>query len=421
MGRLLRRLLLISLLLLAVAAAALLAAAAAALQPEPAVASTREPSPLDIARALALARMHDPRRAVPGALRQITLTDGDVDLLANHAARGRLDAATRVRFERGTATVQASLHVPPNPFGRWLNLELHLQQTATLPELSEVQAGRLPLPVALAQWLLLQAAERNGVLGELRWLSGAAQRVDFRPQSATIVYAWPDGSAERMLSALLPADEVQRLRAYQERIGEVASRMAPGWSAPLAPFIAPLFTLAAERSAAGHDAAAENRAALTALTLYANGRGLERLLPEARNWRRPRPLRLTLGGREDFPLHWLVSAATAAEGTGPLSRALGIYKEIADSRGGSGFSFNDIAADRAGTRLGALAVAEPARVQARLARGVTDADILPPWADLPEFMAEPEFKRRFGGVGAPPYLAMIGEIDRRVEALPVFR
>jgi len=157
------------------------------------------------------------------------------------------------------------------------------------------------------------------------------------------------------------------------------------------------------------------------LTLYANGRGVDTLLPAAGSWPRPRPLRLTLGGRDDFPLHLLVSAALASEGTGPLSKVIGVYKEVADSRGGSGFSFNDIAADRAGTRIGEMAVQQPQKLQATLARGVTEADILPRWEDLPEFMPEPEFLRRFGGVGAPAYVAMLGEIDRRIDALPVLR
>jgi hypothetical protein len=116
-----------------------------------------------------------------------------------------------------------------------------------------------------------------------------------------------------------------------------------------------------------------------------------------------------------------VSALLAAEGTTPLSRAVGIYKEIADSRGGSGFSFNDIAADRAGTRFGERAVRDPAALQALVARGVSDADLMPRFDDLPEFMAEPEFLRRFGGVGAPAYNQMIAEIDRRVDGLKFTR
>ncbi len=44
---------------------------------------------------------------------------------------------------------------------------------------------------------------------------------------------------------------------------------------------------------------------------------------------------------------------------------------------------------------------------------------MPPWSDLPEFMPEAEFKRRFGGIDAPPYRAMMRKIEQRVAALSV--
>jgi hypothetical protein len=36
-------------------------------------------------------------------------------------------------------------------------------------------------------------------------------------------------------------------------------------------------------------------------------------------------------------------------------------------------------------------------------------------------MPEPEFVRRFGGVGAPAYNALLADIDRRIAALPLLR
>ena len=138
-------------------------------------------------------------------------------------------------------------------------------------------------------------------------------------------------------------------------------------------------------------------------------------------------MRLLLAARADFPLHFLVSATLAAEGTTPLTKAIGIYKEVADSRGGSGFSFNDMAANRAGTRFGERAVQDAAHLQDDLAQlekqaqGLKDSDLLPRTDDLPEFMAEREFLRRFGGVGAPGYNAMLADIDRRIAALPLLR
>ena len=127
------------------------------------------------------------------------------------------------------------------------------------------------------------------------------------------------------------------------------------------------------------------------------------------------------GGRGDFAQHYLVSAALAAEAGGPLADALGALKEVGDTRGGSGFSFTDIAANRAGARLGELAVRAPGRVQALLAGAPQDTALLPAVDDLPEFMGRREFEARFGGVGAPAYEAMISRIDARLDALDAYR
>jgi uncharacterized protein YfiM (DUF2279 family) len=179
--------------------------------------------------------------------------------------------------------------------------------------------------------------------------------------------------------------------------------------------LGPLLQLARERAAQG-DAALEHRAMVVVLAFYVNGKGLAALVPSARSWPVPARRVVTLAGRTDFPQHFTISAALTATAGSPLSDAVGLYKEVDDARRGSGFSFNDIAADRAGTRFGALAVADPV-----LARGLREADLIPDVRDLPEFMAEPEFLRRFGGVGAPPYRRMMADIEQRIAALPLYR
>ena len=58
-------------------------------------------------------------------------------------------------------------------------------------------------------------------------------------------------------------------------------------------------------------------------------------------------------------------------------------------------------------------------LQHRIALGLEDEDLMPMWSDLPEFMPEAEFKRRFGGIDAPAYQAMMQKIERRVAALSI--
>ena len=401
--------------------ASVAAALMAMLQAEPAVLVSQDINHEDVARALSLLRTHDPRQARAGVVSSALVRERDVEVLLNHAAHRWFDAASRVRLQPQRATVQLSAHAPSNPFGRWLNLELRLEETGGLPIIDGFRIGRLPLPPWLAERLGLYAVDRFGLRQELQLAAEVVRRVRFSPQQLLVTYAWQGDSMNRLFAGLLTTDELKRLRVYSDRLVELTARRAPSIEMPMVQLLGPMFDLARQRSAGGNDAAAENRALLVALTLYANGRAMASVAPMARNWPRPQPMRLMLAGRADFPLHFLVSATLASEGTTPLSRAIGVYKEVADSRGGSGFSFNDMAANRAGTRFGALAVQEPQRLQDLVARGVRDSELLPRTDDLPEFMAEPEFVRRYGGVGAPAYNALLAEIDRRIGQLALLR
>jgi hypothetical protein len=396
---------------------------ATALQSQPLVAQMGEINPNDITKAVALARTHDPRRTAPGQVTTLQLTDHDMDVLLNHAASRWLGVAARMTMQQNGASLQASLHLPRSPFAAWswLNLRLDLQETASLPWVTSLQVGGLQLPPRVGTWLGRLLIERAGLLPELNLASDLIKKVDFSPQQLSLSYVLNGDSAQRMVSALLPAGEQERLRAYSDLLVKLAAAHPAFSETSMAPWLGPLFALARERSNSDAEAVTENRSAIVALTLYANGRGIDTLLPAARGWPKPTPLRLTLSGRPDFPLHLLISAALAVESTGPLSKAIGVWKELADARGGSGFSFNDIAADRAGTRLGELALSKPLQLQSVLARGVSENDVMPAWTDLPEFMPEAEFNRRYGGVGAPHYLAMLAEIDKRVSALPALR
>ncbi len=391
------------------------------LQDEPTVSLRAEVEASDIARVLALARAHDPRRAGPGQLDAVVLSERDLDMLINLVANRRLGAPLRLSLAPGVARLQASLHLPPNPIGRWLNLEAQVVETAGMPQFAALRLGSLPLPSGLGLPLLHRAAAATGLSDDLAMAGDVLRRVNFQHQQMAVSYVLRSDTLPRILAALVPPAEQQRLRAYSDRLVLLAALPASEGGISLARWIGPMFELARQRSQGGGDAAAENRAAIVALTLYANGRSLGSFLPAARDWPQPRPQRLTLAGRDDTPLHWLISAALAVDGSSPFSKAVGLYKEVDDSRGGSGFSFNDLAADRAGTRMGELAVQQPQRLQAALARGVQEADLMPHAADLPEAMPEPEFKRRFGGVGKPGYAAMLAEIDRRVGALAALR
>jgi hypothetical protein len=240
-----------------------------------------------------------------------------------------------------------------------------------------------------------------------------------RDGAVMLSYEWDEGLPASLTRILISPEDEARLKAYQDLIVGLSESGGRG-ALPLERVLEALLVMAGQRAG---DAAAENRAALLTLAFFVNGKGLGAILPAARTWPKPAPRNVTLAGRHEFAQHFSVSAALAATAGSPLSDAVGLFKEIDDSRGGSGFSFNDIAADRAGTRFAVLATggrAGAGKAQ-KLASGLTAASIFPKVNDLPEFMPEAEFKRRFGGTEGAEYKRLMAEIERRIAALPPYR
>ncbi|MFO1320071.1 MAG: hypothetical protein U1F52_10680 [Burkholderiales bacterium] len=373
-----------------------------------------------VGRAKRLLAQHDPRRLKPGDRRAMVLSQQDVDTVLNYVLQQAAHGSSRVVLQPGFADVAITVPLPSNPIGRYANVRAEIMETDGPPHLQTLSIGRITLPGFLQDLVLSRAVEHFGVADQAALLAKLVRHASFGPRSVRVVVEWQDHTTERLRAAVVSDDEAGRLRVYHDAIAEMSSRQETA-TMSLPTLLAPLMAIADTRSRQGN-AAAENRAVLIAVTAYVTGGGIELLVPDARRWNPLTTREVALAGRDDFAKHFIVSAMLAATAGTPLANAAGLYKELDDSRGGSGFSFNDIAADAAGTQFGRLAVADEASaiaLQKRVAAGVGEADIMPPVTDLPEFMPEQEFVARFGGVGAPKYQEMMAEIDRRVTALAI--
>ena len=418
-----RRALLLLTLLVVALPFALVGASFLALDDRPLVARPAALGPAQVERAKRLLDDNDPRRLKPGAQRTVSLSQQDLDLLANYLASRYARGGAQIALRPGVATVAATAELPANPVGRFLNVRASLHDTGALPRLEDVSIGRLPAPDWLANALLDRAWAKLQESEDVRAAAGAVKKVGIAEGRLDVTFEWRADLPDRLRTALLPRAEQERLRPYQERLAELTRGGGDRATAlSLADLASDLLRLAGDRGGDA-DAAAENRAALFVLAVYASGKGLASAVPAAADWPRPAARKLTLAGRVDFAQHFAISAALAAGAGGPFADAVGVYKEVDDSRRGSGFSFADIAADRAGTRFGeaATASASARKLQAHAQAGLRESDIMVAARDLPEAMPEGEFKRRFGGVDAPAYSRMIAEIDGRIAALPVYR
>ncbi len=377
----------------------------------------------DVARARQLFARYDPRTLKAGAVENAEIGTRDLNLLANHAINLIAKGGAMMEVGRGWLKGRVSVELPRNPMGRYLNVEADLQAAGGLPRFQRLRLGSITVPGWLANFATVKALDAYFEGQGTGLVSEFIQSVDFESGRLRVAYRWPAKAVERVRTHIVSPEAGERLRAFNDRLVQTTGEFRRGAAVPLLEIMKPLFELAEIRSGDG-DPAADNRAAILILSTYVNSRSVGSIVPQAANWPRPNRVNMTLHGRDDSAQHYLTSAALAALGSVALSNAVGLFKEVDDSRKGSGFSFADLAADRAGTRFGELATAsdESARtVQLLIARAQRETDIMPDVHDLPEGMSESEFKQRYGGIDSPAYRRVTQDIERRIAETRLFR
>lgn len=223
---------------------------------------------------------------------------------------------------------------------------------------------------------------------------------------------WPGVSSElgrtteRQLRRLV--DAAPKLGAGDERFGRL-------WQIVFTPM---------PSASARPELVEQNRAAILALGIAIGHERLARFAGLDRNSelvRAAAALRpgTTLRGRDDWARHYSLSAALAVVETPFLSDAGGLIKEELDAlTRGSGFSFGDLAADRAGVRFAEAATDSEAaarKMQTHLQDDYSADDFFPPASDLPENLTAEEFRLEYGGVGSKRYRQTVAEIEARLD------
>lgn len=373
-------------------------------------------TPQAIAQARLLLLTNDPRRMQAGEARRTAIPAALLDQAFNYAATRFLNGRAALKLDQGrTAELQISLRLPWASAAGHLNVAASLGDAAGPPRIEALRFGPLNLPAPLAEPLLDLVLAGAGYGKEWQLARRAIRETRFEAgqQRVILSYVWQPALLEHARALAVPPAEHADIRAAQGRLTELLAERSPGSSIPLTEVLGPMLKT--------DMAAGQSRAALLVLAAYMAERNLATLLPEAADWPRPPPLALTLGGRYDSAQHFVISAALAVWAGEPLAEAIGTYKELADARHGYGFSFADLAADRSGTAFGEQLLKESPLLRSLLAGELRDADLLPALDGLPEYLRQNEFRRRYGGPGNPAYERLLGEVEQRVMALPLYR
>ena len=370
-------------------------------------------------------------------VRRLRLTAHDVNfLLAWGLSLGSPDRKGTVVLMPGHAEAQASLRLPSGWLrGGYVNVvaagALAVDRGRPRLRLERLRVGRFAVPGVilagaspLAVWAVRADPDTRelvkAILG-LRLEQDAVEMV-FQPRSVH----------PRLMASLLARlgakpDVLAATQDHLQYLVGVAPTIPSGEDRFTA-FVRAAFLHARQRSQ-GSEPTLENRAAVFALAVLLGHRRVEDFIgpvstPEIRRLAAKRVGRVSVRGRDDWTQHFWVSAGLALLSAETVSDAAGLLKEELDAGGGSGFSFGDLLADRAGTRFALAAtrdVAAARAMQNRLSGRWPLDDLFPRAADLPEGIQDAELTSKYGAVGGGPYQALVAEIERRLDRCAALR
>ena len=378
----------------------------------------------DIARAKKI--LYEGSKTKPDEIGTIELTQPDINLAANYLFNRYRKSAVKIELKDDIVRFTVTMTLPKNSLGQYLNISFRFgnEGDSELPSLKKFKAGELLLPAKFAAFVIDHIIRYTSLNEYFILATRPIKSIKIDQQKVTISYY---SSLENLIQAqnvLAQGGDNSNLNIYQQKLAEVVAQHNPAWRLSLVDLLKPLFALAYQRSTL-ENAIEENKIAIMTVNNYVNRKDSKKLLFFSSSKPTTEKRYPTfLYKRIDLAQHFIASAAITASMNDQVAQAVGEDKELSDAQGGSGFSFIDLAADKAGTRFGEMATSSPenARKLQQTMSTITDYhDFMPDPTDLPEHMDDAEFKQRYQSVDSAVYQALSKQIDARIAALPLYK
>jgi hypothetical protein len=376
----------------------------------------------DIARAKKI--LHEGSKTKPDEIGIIELTQPDLNLAANYLLNRYSKSAAKIELKNNMLRFAVTTTLPKNSLGEYLNISFRLGNDGIeLPSLKKFKAGNLLLPARFAAFVIKKIIRYTSLNDYFILATQPIKYVKIDQQKITIIYYSSRETLRQARNFLTQSSDSPELDIYRQKLTEIIVQHDPAWRLSLADLLKPLFELAYQRSTL-ENAIAENKMVIMVANDYVNKKETKDLLPTlASKPTTEKRYSTFLYKRVDLAQHFIGSAALTASVNGQIAQVAGEEKELSDAQGGSGFSFIDLAADKAGTRFGEMATSSPEsarKIQKTMSEIKDYRDFMPDPRDLPEHMDEAEFKQRYQSVDSPAYQELSKLIDARIAAAPIY-
>lgn len=352
----------------------------------------------------------------------INLSERELNLVLSYLLNNYINSTSKITISKDLLHFKISLLLNNNDFGKYLNLSFKLTKQQGYPAINSLQIGKIKIADEFADVILESIIKYTPLKDFYILASQHIKDLQINTTGLTIRYiSTADLNSQKKLS--LSNTNYQPVIFYQQHITKIISEHDPKWRLSLAELLQPLFKLAYHRSTFAN-AISENRAVLIAVSTYVNKNEIQAFLPIDISPTTQKQYPASLYKRTDMAKHFMVSAVLAATGAGTLAQIIGQEKELLDAKRGSGFSFIDLAGDRAGLRFGKTAVKsekKARKLQKRMADIKDYTAFMPEVRDLPENMNDIAFKEIYRSTYSSKYQRMLKRIDLRISELAIYQ
>ncbi len=370
--------------------------------------------------------LHEGAKTKPDEIGTLELSQEDLNLATNYLLNRYTNSAARIELKNKAVRFTVTMTLPkPLIFGKFVNISFKLgnEKPSDRPRLTKFKAGALLLPAKFAALIIDTIIQNTQLNNYFILATRPLKSVDINEQRVIISYFSSKETRKHARNIITHDIEPPELNIYQIKLNEVINKHNPAWRLSLADLLKPTFQLAFERSSI-ENAISENKLAIMAVNNYVNHTETNPFLTDSVLKQANLYYPTFLYKRTDLAQHFIGSAAITASLNRDVAKVMGEEKELSDANGGSGFSFVDLTADKAGTRFGELATSTPEnarKAQKAMAEIKDYADFMPDPSDLPEHMNDAEFKSRFDSIDSPVYKELSKEIDNRISEIPLYK
>lgn len=355
--------------------------------------------------------------------------------LADLARRAFSGVRAQVGLDSLGAHAAISLPLPKKYYQGYVNASVVLLPSNQGLVLGDVNIGYLSLNgawvLSIAEW----TANRLLAGDTGTQLIDAVKRVSTSNEQLEVAFKLPqdfDPKASQSDSFAMLRDKLFGI-GYRDLIGEyyqvVQAYKPSAKQVSLTEYLNVAFSHARERTQ-NYDVEViqENQAAILALATYFGSYRLRMMMGSNEltdGHSKRNSAKATLGDRVDLQQHFIYSAAIEVFSSQGISDLIGEVKELLDtSEGGTGFSFADLQADKAGVKFAQLATANDLsalKVQKLLANTNSEQDIFPAVTNLPEGIKINDFDLSYQNVESSQYQLILDEISSRLAQVPLYQ